>query len=143
MAHEARMKANPMDNNTYMYNKMRPLPPQLTTPRLDAWRFFPAQFQFRHARSPCCLLVRSKMPPRRRFNIDIKVCIVTLTVLKSSCGRSGDRCDRCPWTCEIKNPDFAKVTTEISFFTVLFAMPYTMRLFNTTIMVLEYIFPNT
>ena len=50
----------------------------------------------------------------------------------------------CASTCEVKNTDLRKDTAdESSLGSVSFMMPYTMRLFNTTIIVLEYIFPST
>ena len=77
-----------------------------------------------------------------------KVHIMTLTVLKSSsgCSSGSDRCSCVTETstCVVINTDLRKVTTDKSSFdTVSFVMLYTMRLFNTTIMVLEYIFPST
>ena len=74
---------------------------------------------------------------------------MTLTVLKSSsgCSSGSDRCSCVTETstcCVALNTDLRKVTTDKSSFdTVSFVMLYTMRLFNTTIMVLEYIFPST
>ena len=75
---------------------------------------------------------------------------MTLTVLKSSsgCSSGSDHClcvtETPTSSCEVKNIDLRKVIAdESSFDSVSFAMPYTMRLLNTTIIVLEYNFPST
>lgn len=76
-----------------------------------------------------------------KFNIDIKVWIATLTILKSS----GWSCvtDHCSCVTETPACNPWGITTIGDTDTVAFSMPYTMRLFNTTIMVLEYNFPST
>ena len=84
-------------------------------------------------------LLKVAYPPRRRFNVDIKVCILTLTALKSSSGGSSGFDHS---SCVIEIPEVADLDENL-FDTISSAMPYTMRLFNTTIMVLEYNFPST
>ena len=95
---------------------------------------------------PSSSLFKVAYPPRRRFNIDIKVWIGTLTVLNcsSGCSSGSDHCScvtEAP-ACDVKNLWGVNIGESLSDM-VSFAMPYTMRLFNKTIMALEYIFPST
>ena len=71
--------------------------------------------------------------------------IVTLTAA-CGCSREFDHrsCVTETLSCEGKIPDFRKIIFgKSSFDTASLAMSYTMRLFNKTIMVLEYNFPRT
>lgn len=70
----------------------------------------------------------------------IKICIVALTIssgFERCCG--SESCVTVTTTCELREG----TTNEILLDSVSFGIPYNMRLFNKTIMVLEYILPST